>query len=184
MRIYQLATQLDQAYLYLPDADGDILEPDPPRRLAAEWPPLTFELVREDEIDTSLPTTDFPHYLASTCFLSARAVERLRPILLACGEILPIDVSNDPGKFYFFNVTRTISAVDMHRSRFIHFPDGGIMEYEQLVFDPLVIPDEPIFFKTTQLGPITEIFATEKAVQAVNQSGLTGYEFRIAGSND
>lgn len=135
MLIYQFATQLDQAYLYLPDADGDILEPDPPRSLAAEWSPLTFELVRDDEIDTSLRSTDFPHYVGSTCFLSERAVERLQPILLTCGEILPIQLSNDNGKFYFFNVTRTIPAVNMLRSRFIRFPDGGIMNYEQLVFD-------------------------------------------------
>jgi hypothetical protein len=34
------------------------------------------------------------------------------------------------------------------------------------------------------MGPVTEIFATERAVAAVEQANLTGYEFRLVWSNE
>jgi hypothetical protein len=184
MKIYFFETQDNQAYLYAPDGDRDQCDPDIPRSLAADWSPLTFELVRSDEFRTYLPKSDFPTYLPSTSFVSARAVERLRPVLTSCGEILPIYLNNDPDIFYFFNVTCIINAVDMKRSKFMRFPSGRIMMCEQLVFDSELIPDDALFFKNTQMGPATEIFATEGAVAAVENADLTGYEFRLAWTNE
>jgi hypothetical protein len=182
MNIYYFATRENQAYLVGPDVDDDQCEPDPPRSLAAEWSPPTLTIVTNDVFDGNLPKCDFPAYLPTTVFLSARAIERLRPMLLTCGEILPIRLSNDHDILYLFNVTRVIEAVDMKRSEFMRLPSGGIMKYERLVFDPTAIPDEAIFFKTTQLGPVTEIFATERAVATVMEAHLSGYEFRLAGT--
>lgn len=183
MKIYYFETQENQAYLYAPTG-GDQCTPDPPRPLLAKWFPPTFEIVRSDEFRSHLPKSDFPTYLPSTAMLSNRAVERLRPLLTSCGEILPIHVSNDHDVFYLFNVTLVIDAVDMARSKFMRFPSGGIMKYERLVFDATKIPDGALFFKTIQLGPVTEIFATERAVAAVKQATLTGYEFRLAGMSE
>jgi hypothetical protein len=184
MKIYYFESQENQAYLTAPDGDDDRCEPDPPRSLAAQWSSPRFEIVTSDAFRSNLPKCDFPAYLPSTAMLSARAVERLHSVVSACGEILPIHLSNDPETYYLLNVTRVINAVDMNRSKFLRFPGGGIMKYERLVLDPKAIPDEALFFKTTQLGPVTEIFATERAVATVEGANLTGHDFRLAWSDE
>jgi hypothetical protein len=182
MKIYFFESKPNQAYLYAPAELDDLCGPNPPRSLAAEWSPPTFEIIGSDEYRGYLPKTDFPMFLPSTAFLSARAVERLRPILIQCGEILPVHISNDRDAFYLFNVTTVLNAIDMRRSKFKRFPDGKIMVRETLVFDPTGIPDDAWFFKTTQLGAVTEIFATDAAVTAVKQARLTGCILRLAWS--
>ena len=182
MKIYYFETQENQAYLVSPYVDDDPCEPDPPRSLAAEWSPPTLTIVTNDAFHSNLPKCDFPAYLPTTAFLSARAVKRLRPMLLACGEILPINLSNDHDIFYLFNVTRVIEAVDMKRSRFMELPSGAIGPCELLVFDPAL--SDALFFKNTQMGPATRIFATEQAVTAVQSAKLSGYEFRLAWTDE
>ncbi len=184
MKIYYFDTKDNQAYLFAPDEVCDPCIPDPPKSLAAEWSPPTFEIVGCDEFRSYLPKSDFPALLPSVAVLSARAAERLRPILLHCGEILPVYLSNDPDIMYLFNVTRIINAVDMKRSRFMELPSGAIGPCEKLVFDPAKIPDDALFFKNTQMGPVTEIFATEAAVAAVKKARLTGHDFRLAWKSD
>jgi hypothetical protein len=184
MRLYTFHSQFGQAYLIHAADNCDCCEPDPPRALAPTWTPPEFELVRDDELEGNLPKTDFPTYLPSAIMLSARAAERLAPILTPCGELLPIRVINDPDRFYFFNVTRVINAVDMKRSKFLDLPSGAIGPCEPMIFDPALIPGDALFFKNTQMGTITEIFASERAVKAVLGAGLTGHDFRLAWSNE
>ncbi|MGD9722011.1 MAG: DUF1629 domain-containing protein [Pirellulales bacterium] len=172
-----------QAYIYAPDEVSDPCVPDPPRSLAADWSPPTFEVISSDEYRSYLPKKDFLTFLRETMVLNDRAVERLRPILLPSGELLPIYLSNDRDVPYLFNVTRVLNAIDMRRSKFRRLSTGRIMCYERLVFDPSKIPDEPIFFKTTQMGPVTEIFANEAAVEAVKKARLTGHDFRLVWSD-
>src|SRR3954470_3886923 len=113
MNIYFYGCAEEYAYLSSKfGLDDDPCEPQPPRALAAEWTPPTLELVSRDGFKTSMPKGDFFHYLPSTAFLSARAVERLRPILERSGEILPVYLTNDRDTIYLFNVTSVINAVD------------------------------------------------------------------------
>jgi hypothetical protein len=184
MKIYYFGTQESQAYLSGPDGEDDPCEPDPPRSLAARWLPPTMTIVTSDAFRSHLSKCDFPSYLPSTAMLSSRAVDRLRSLLLTCGEVLPIHVSNDQEAFYLFNVTRIINAVDMKRSKFMKLPSGAIGPCELLIFDPALIPSDALFFKNTQMGPATRIFVTERAVAAVESAGLTGYEFRLAWSDE
>ena len=184
MRVFYFGTQERQAYLYLPSGDFEAFEADPPRSLKTDWVPPTFELVTKDDFGDQLPKCDFPSYLPSTPILSQRAVERLGASIALCGEALPIQLSNDSDSMYMFNVTLVLDAIDMERSKFLRFRSGRIMKYERLVFDPTKVPEEPLFFKTTQLGPVTEVFVTEGAVAAVQSAGLIGYDFRLAWSDD
>jgi hypothetical protein len=184
MKIYTFHNADNQAYLYSRERAAQRCIPDPPRSLAKNWLPPTFELVGSDEFHSYLPKTDFPTLTVAGVALSGRAVERLRPVLLACGEVLPIRLHNDQEAFYLFNITQVINAVDMRHSRFMELPSGAIGPCELLVFDPNKIPDDALFFKNTQMGPITEIFATQRAVDAVKRARLSGYEFRLAWSND
>ncbi len=184
MKVFEFDTQDDQAYVHASSETSQRCKPDPPRSLARGWSPPTFELAGSDEFRSFLPKTDFPTFTIATMVLSARAVGRLGPILRASGEVLPIHIRNDPGEFFLFNVTRVINAVDMQRSRFVRFRDGGIMKCELLVFDPARLPQEAVFFKTTQMGKCTEIFATDSAVKAVEDARLTGSEFRLVWSNE
>src|SRR5262249_22549083 len=156
-----------QAYLWAPGGDDNRCEPDPPRSLANVWSSPTFQLVTNDTWWGELSKCDFPSYLRTVVMLSARAAKRLSSLLDACGELLPIFVNNDRDAYYFFNVTRVVNAVDMRKSKFLELPSGAIGPCELLVFDPGLVPSEALFFKNTQMGPITEIFATEQAVAAV-----------------
>ena len=113
MKVFQFNTKDDQAYLFASSEVSDKCHPDPPRSLAADWVPPTFELVGSDEFRSYLPKTDFPTFTIATMVLDARAVARLRPILESCGEILPIRLSNDRDPLYLFNVTKIVNAVDM-----------------------------------------------------------------------
>jgi len=143
-----------------------------------------FELITQDEFGDDLPKTDFLTAIIATSILSERAANRLRPILEACGELLPIKLNNDPDEFFLFNVTAVVNAVDMQLSKFFKLPSGAIGHCLKLVFDPAKIPSDALFFKNTQMGPVTEIYATEAAKTAVENAGLTGYEFRLAWSDE
>jgi hypothetical protein len=184
MRIYEFHNADNQAYVYAPEDVAAACLPDPPRSLAAGWSPPCFELVHDDEYRRDLPKSDFLTFAMVVMVLSDRAVERLAPILKGCGETLPIQLSDVPDRYYLFNVTRLIDAIDMKKSKFMRFPDGRIMKVERLIFDPAKEPVGAVFFKTTQLGPVTEIFATESAVRVVNDADLTGHDFRLVWSDD
>jgi hypothetical protein len=178
--MYIFSTKDNQAYLTSPFRGvPDPCEPDPPRSLALEWEAPLFTIVSSGAFHSYLPKTDFPPYLRTVPVLSSRAVGRLRAILENSKELLPIYLSNDKDILYFFNVTREVDAVDMQNSEFMRFSDGGNMQYERLVFDLTRLPDEPVFFKTTQLGPITEVFANESAVGAIKKARLTGHDFQL-----
>ena len=184
MNLYTIRSLLEQAYLIDAADNGDCCEPDPPHALGRTWVVPELELIVSDEFEEHRPKMDFPRYLPSVMMVSAKAVDRLRPILANSGEILPIRVINDPDDYYFFNVTRVVNAVDMEHSIFRRLPSGGIMSYERLIFDPKKLPTGPAFFKTTQLGPVTEIYATEAAVRAVEDANLTGHDFRLVWSSE
>jgi hypothetical protein len=183
MKIFAVRCKGDQAYLYAPDEISDSCIPEPPRSIGAGWMPPTFELVGCDEYRSYLPKTDFPTLVIGTAVLSARAVDRLRHLLTSCGEILPIRCSNDPDKFYLFNVTRIINAVDMVQSEFMPLPNGAIGPCERLVFDPNKLKDA-LFFKTTQMGTFYELFASEAVVNAVKKARLTGFNFKLAWTDE
>ena len=184
MKIYYFGSQENQAYLTTPDGDDDQCEPDPPRSLGDRWLSPRFEIATSNAYGSNLPKCDFPAYLPSTAILSGRAVDRLRPVLAACGEILPIHLSNDHETFYLFNVTCIIDAVDMKRSKFLRYPSGRIMTCERLIFEPALIPGDALFFKNTQLGPAVRIFVTERAAATVDSANLTGYEFKLAWTDE
>jgi hypothetical protein len=184
MKIYFFDTADGYAYINLPTEELDRYRPDPPRSLASRWLTPTFDYVRRDQSRSYLPKSDFPSLLSEISVISSKAAIRLRPILEACGELLPIRLSNDTDNYYLFNVTAVVNAVDMQRSKFFKLPSGAIGHCLKLVFDPAKIPSGTLFFKNTQMGPVTEIYATEAAKQPVENAGLTGYEFRLAWSDE
>jgi len=184
MRIYSLHSANGFAYLHAQDEIVNQCVAEPPRSLANGWSTLTFELVGTDELLSYRPKSDFPALTLGTAVVSRHAVEELSPVLQSCGELLPIRLSNDRDAFYLFNVTYTLNAVDLTRSKFWRFPDGNIGHCEQLVFDPSLVPNDALFFKTNRLPEVYDIFATQTAVDAVKGARLTGYEFRLAWSNE
>jgi hypothetical protein len=184
VKIFELNTEDDQAYLHAPPQVIERCIPEPPGSLLAGWSAPVFELVRDDEFRSNLRKTDFPILGHDAPVLSARAVDRLHAILTPCGELLPIRCSNDPDEFFLFNVTRIINPVDMKQSKFFPLPSGALGHCEHLVLDPKKIPADALFFKNTQLGNWYPIYATEAAVDAVKKSRLTGYAFPLAWSDE
>jgi hypothetical protein len=72
----------------------------------------------------------------------------------------------------------------MQRSKFMDLPSGAIGPCELLVFDSTKLPTEAVYFKNTQMGPCTEIFATEAAVHAFESANLTGHAFELVWSDE
>jgi hypothetical protein len=183
MKLYYFESQENQASLHDSADEYDRCCPNPPRSLMSRWSPPLFELVLSDEYGNKLPKSDFPTVIGGTSVVSSRAATRLQPILRVCGELLPIRLSNDLDEYFLFNVTAVVNAVDMKQSKFFRLSSGKIGHCLKLVFDSAKIPSDALFFKNTQMGPITEIYATEAAKEAVENAGLTGYEFRLAWSD-
>ena len=184
MNIYKFHNADQQAYVTASSDVCDQCEPEPPRSIAVGWTAPTFKICTNDAFRTSLPKRDFLTFVHTAPMLTARAVERLQPILAQCGEILPIRFSNDRDSAFLFNVTRLLDAVDMKHSEFMQLPSGAIGPCKRLVLDPTVIPDEAIFFKMPQLGPAGWVFATEQAVTAVKRARLTGHDFELVWTNE
>jgi hypothetical protein len=140
--------------------------------------PWTSPLMRpfgsEDQrgVESPLPQGDLASPLSRVPVFSSRAVDVLRPMLEAAGEILPLDC---PGRRYFaFNVTRVVDALDESRSILKRFSDGGVMRIVEPHFKREALEDAHIF-KVSQLR--TVVFVDDAFVERVLNAELKGFLF-------
>jgi hypothetical protein len=136
-----------------------------PKSLKAIWPtPEVAGNVRK--------FNDFPS--CSPPAFSQRAVDMLRDMLEANGELLP--VRHRIGTYYYFNCNRMTNCVDLTRSSVMKLSDGGVVSsIDNLVFiDELLTDDLTIFKVRTQL---MEVFCTQRFVDRVENGGLQGFLF-------
>jgi hypothetical protein len=108
--------------------------------------------------------------------LRQRAVDTLGDVLLACGELLPLEcVGGAP--LWTLNVTTLLDALDEHRSKLLRMPESGeILRVKVPFFRPEAVAEAQIF-KLTRM-PRGLIYVAEPVVQRVRSLPLRGIDFR------
>lgn len=134
------------------------------------WKPYPVEPI-EDDLNEGKPMGDFPT-LGTIPTFSQRAVDALLDLLAENGELLPL--ASEEGKYYAYNVTHVVDALDADRSEVQRFSDGGVMEVVRHEFRLDRIAGQSIF-KVPELR--VRVFVTEPFVRRVREAGLTGFDF-------
>jgi len=136
------------------------------------WKPIRMELIKPDSGKT-YKQADFPWYGVQVIILRKGAVERLRPMLLQAGEVLPLEC--EEAELNLWNVTNVVDALDYERSKIVRFPSSGrILDIRKHVFKPHLLGSQPAF----KLPGLQTIYLGARFVEEVTASGLTGLKFK------
>jgi len=127
-----------------------------------------------------LPKGDTPGLSTHIPVFSARAVHLLVDILKGNGELLPI--SCDGQKYFLYNVTRIIDALDEPHCELERLRSGRIMDVVRYSFFQEKVTGTNVF-KIPQ-AVLKDVFVTDLFVKRVRTAGLTGFKFRSVWSSD
>lgn len=135
------------------------------------------EAVRGDErSDGPLPDfTDFA--LRPIPAFSERAIDALGELLSAHGEFVPIAVP-EPMRYFAFNATTVVDALDEERSEISRFKSSGrIWKVDRHVLKQSVVDLPPIFkMPQTRVG---QTYVNETFVADVERLRLKGFRFDL-----
>jgi hypothetical protein len=146
--------------------------------LKTDWKPTLVRRVRSSKREAFRPA-DLP-YEACSLILRRSAVDALRDILDAHGELLPLE---DEGgvELYVFNV-RAIDALDEPRSKINYFEGTNRICYiDKPVFIPSAVEGVDIFTLRRKLG---RIYFSDRFVARVKAAKLKGLDFTKVWSSD
>jgi len=143
---------------------------------APTWKPLKVYLVRKDEKGRTLKEADAPWWGPNPLIFRERAVDALRPMLLAHGELLPL--SCEGATLFMLNVTRVLPAIDEAASGVRYGKNGSIRWVDRYVFREDVIAGSDIFRMAKQRG--SPVMVTQRFIDLWQSSGLRGLEFTPA----
>jgi hypothetical protein len=139
---------------------------------ASTWEPLPFRRVRPDARSKFLPS-DFPWLGGHALVMRRSAVDALRDLLDANGEVLPLSTTD--GVELFVLNARVVDALDEARSSLRRFPSSGrIMSIDKPVFVPSAIEGRDLFRLPHRAMPT---YVSERFVERVREAGLKGIDF-------
>jgi hypothetical protein len=142
------------------------------RPRGATWKPVRVRRVRSDERHAFNPS-DFPWLGSDALVMRRAAVEALRDLLEAHGEILPL-ATDDGVELFVFNA-RAADALDEARSTVVRFPGTNrIMRIREIAFVPSVIEGIDIFRLPHRASPT---FVSGRFVERVDSASLRGLRF-------
>ncbi len=180
MRIYEKNGGDGYETLNCVDSDGwetlRLLDGSP---RAATWKPLRIRRVRPSRRQRFRPS-DSPTSGTHTLVLSRTAVDALRDMLEAHGELLPLE---DEGglEFWLYN-PRALDAFDHERTVGSRDEDGRIESANVHVFIPSVVEGVDIFKQACPLAGT--IYLSDRFVQRWRQAKLKGLVFGLAWDSD
>ena len=111
---------------------------------------------------------------------SPKAVTVLEEFLKPNGELLPI--SCDGEKYFLFNATRVVDALDEPKCGLQLFDDGGIMDIIHYSFLKAKLIGI-VIFKVPQ-DPLGWVYVTDPFVNKVRTARLKGFKCRLVWSSD
>ena len=159
----------DHGYEYVKEMDG--------KSCADHWHPVPVKRYTEGEDNRP---SDFPWLVSHALVMRRRAVDALRDMFEAGGEILPL-ATDDDVELFLLNVTRVIDALDLASSQVWRFPGSGrIGSIDAAAFHEPLVRDVD-FFKLPILRA-NEIFVGERFIERVQAAGLVGLAFELAWS--
>jgi hypothetical protein len=115
---------------------------------------------------------DLPFGL-NTLFMRRPAMEALRDVLEAYGEILPV-IDKDGVELFVHNVLGIREALDMERSDIVHVPETTIVYIRTPVFIESAIGDAEMFRVPIDTN---RVFYTDRFVERVKAAKLKGTDF-------
>jgi hypothetical protein len=205
MNIYRLTTERDREghwrYRWLLEADEDNRSKIDEYRsrynlfrgqsVSEFWQPI--EVVPEDretyQWQSTPPLGDFPCLTSAGIepVFSRLAVDALSNLLEGNGELLPLNCAE--GEYYLFNTTRIVDALDEEKTEFKPYsevdPDMAYQDDDphapvitRPAFYPEVVADLTIF-KIPLRYPFGGTLVTDKFVQRVQETELTGFAFEL-----
>lgn len=137
-------------------------------RLASMWVPPKV-------IGGVTPFNDFPGLNFIYPVFSERACKALRPVLEANGELLPLD-SDTAQKYYFYNITTIVNALDHANSvaEFSSDPPTSTKWIDYFAFHEEKLRGLSIF-RLREYS--SEVMVTDEFVRQVEAAGLHGLSF-------
>ena len=177
MKLFKLKVEYGECCVFMrlantPQVWGDEFFEGTPRK--DDYPVPKGERDHETEAG---PLPDFTHFnLDPIPTFSARAREALDDLLTPYGELAAIEM-DEPMRYFGFNATTIVDALDEEKSKIKRFTDGGVMRVEQHVLRESVTSLPPIF-KMPQTRRNTT-YVNEQFVEVVQRHGLSGFRFDL-----
>ncbi|MGB8455800.1 MAG: DUF1629 domain-containing protein [Anaerocolumna sp.] len=143
------------------------------RRFGSKWNPLEYTKYYEHK---ELPLSDAPFSVPGIPIFSIKAIECLKEVLGKNMEILPVYI--DEQEFYLLNVLEVVDCLDYDKSEIKYFSGEPkrIMKIVKYAFIEQKLNGKNIFRIKEQKR--AGLFVTDKFKEAVEKSGLEGFEFR------
>lgn len=139
----------------------------------ASWKPVLVRRVRADE-HHDFKASDFPWLGSDVLVMRRSAVDALRDLLDANGEVLPL-ATEDGVELFAFNA-RVIDALDEDRSSLTKFPGTNrIMQITKAAFVPAAVRGVDIFRLPHRAS---STYVSDRFVERVKMAGLHGLEFK------
>ena len=143
------------------------------------WKPLRVQRVRPSRREAFRPS-DSPYYNATCLFFRRSAVEALRDVLDAHGELLPVE-DEDGVELWAYN-PRPLAALDQVWTVGTRDANGIIELPNVHVFIPSVVEGVDIFRQARKRN--AWIYLSDRFVQRWKQAKLKGLDFIVAWDSD
>lgn len=121
------------------------------------------------------PKGDCPNLGSHVPVFNSEAVKVLADLLKSNGELLPAIC--DKEKYFLFNVTRILDALDEDNCELDRFDDGRVMDIDRYSFFEKKLTGAVIFKIPQRL--LSLIYVTDPFVNRVKTAGLLGFKFRL-----
>lgn len=139
---------------------------------AADWKPILVRRIRPAQ-HLGFKPSDFPWLGSWALVMRRKAVDALRDVLEANGEILPLATEDDV-ELFVYNAG-VVDALDEARSTLWRFPESNrIMDLEKPVFFESAIGRRAIFKLPLRASPT---YVSEEFVHRVKLARLLGLVF-------
>ena len=181
MRIYDY--QQTTGYEILHTADGEafaVLDRLNGKRIGKRWKPVRVRRVRASSRQACRPSDAPATFMGGVLVFRRSAVDALRDILDAHGELLPLE---DEGgvELYVYNPW-PLDALDQELSVGYRNDEGRVCVADKHVFIPSVVEGVDIFRqKQERRGPI---YLSERFLQRWKKAKLKGLDFKLAWDSD
>lgn len=139
---------------------------------SSSWTPIKVRRTKGDEHKPGHPS-DFPWLGSSSLVFRRRAVDELRDLLEASGEVLPLATEDDV-ELFVLNA-QLVNALDEERASLIKFPGTNrIMHIQKLALVERKIEGLDLFRLPHRGSPT---YVSQRFVDRVNAAGLVGLRF-------
>ena len=142
------------------------------REVRSAWRPVCVELISHDS-GVELSVSDSPWLGSHALIFRPRVIERLRKVLEAHGELLPLRCKDVDLSVY--NVTTVIEALNEPACSLMRLSNGRVFRVDRYAFFSENIQGRAIF-KIPNLR-VSPTFVTQSFVDAWFENGLSGLFF-------